>query len=44
MQDTKQYNYTIELDKLQETIKEVIETEQTVYIIINGEFYEIKEN
>lgn len=42
MQDTKQYNYTIELDKLQETIKEVIETEQNVYIIINGEFYEIK--
>ena len=42
MQDTKQYNYTIELDKLEKTIKEVIETKQTVYIIINGEFYEIK--
>lgn len=42
MQDTRQYNYTIELDKLQETIKEVIETEQTIYIIINGECYEIK--
>lgn len=42
MQDTKQYNYTIELDKIQETIKEVIETKQTIYIIINGECYEIK--
>lgn len=42
MQDTRQYNYTIELDKIQETIKEVIETKQTVYIIINGECYEIK--
>lgn len=44
MQDARKYNYTIELEKIQETIKEVIETKQSVYIIINGECYEIKEN
>ena len=42
MQDARQYNYTIELGKLQETIKEVIKTGQTVYVIINGDYYEIK--
>lgn len=42
MQDARQYDYTIELEKIQETIKEVIKTGQNVYVIINGECYEIK--
>lgn len=36
------YNYTIELDKLKDTIQDAINGGYTAYVIINGEYYEIK--
>ena len=41
MQDFKKYSYTIQLDKLQQVIKEAIKAGYNAQVIINGEYYDI---
>lgn len=35
------YNFTLNLEEVQETLKEAIIGGYSAYIIINGEFYEV---
>ena len=42
MQDFRSYSYTIRIDKLEETAREVIKAGYSVTVIINGEYYEIE--
>lgn len=42
MQDFRSYSYTIEIDKLEETAREAAAIGAGVYLIINGEYYEIE--
>ena len=36
------YDYTIELEKIQDVTKEAIKAGCSAYLILNGEYYEIK--
>jgi len=44
MQDFRSYSYTIEIDKLEETAREVIKAGYSVTVIINGEYYEVTDD
>lgn len=44
MQDFRRYSYTIEIDKLEETAREVIKAGYSVTVIINGEYYEVTDD
>ena len=41
MQDFKNCNYTLNFDEIPEKIRDVIRGGYSIYIIINGEFYDI---
>lgn len=41
MQNFKDYSYTIQIDKLEETARAAASTGCKIYMIINGEFYDI---
>ena len=41
MQNFTEYSYTIRLDRLEETVRKVIEGGCNVTVIINGEYYDI---
>lgn len=40
MQNFKDYSYTIQIDKLEETARAAASTGCKIYMIINGEFYD----
>ena len=42
MQDFTRYSYSIQIDKLPETIREATKAGYKAYVIINGEIYDIK--
>ena len=41
MQDFRKYNYTIQLDELQQIIQTAINRGYSAQVIINGEYYNI---
>lgn len=43
MQDFTEYSYSIDIDKLEQTVKEAMRGGYRVTVIINGEYYDIKD-
>ena len=41
MQDFRNYSYTIQIDKLEDTAREIIKAGYSVMMIINGESYDV---
>ena len=41
MQDFTEYSYSIDIDKLEQTVKEAVQGGCNVTVIINGEYYDI---
>ena len=39
-----QDSYSIELDRMEETVKKVVEAGYSVMVVINGEYYDINMN
>lgn len=44
MQDFTEYSYSIDIDKLEQTVRKIIEGGYRVMVIMNGEYYDINMN
>lgn len=41
MQDFSNYSYTIQIDDLKETVMKVMKNGYPVFVVINGEYYDV---
>ena len=44
MQDFTEYSYSIDIDKLEQTVNKAVQGGYRVTVIINGEYYDIDMN